>query len=152
MLSNSDACTALIKQFESCRLHSYIDQAGLWTIGWGHRTKLRDKLITQEQADDLLTIDIAKAVNTVTCLVSVPLTQNQFDALVSFAYNIGAQAFRDSTLLKLLNASHPNVADEFKRWVYVRKNGRMLISKGLVRRREAERVLFIGDVCSNSLS
>lgn len=112
-----------------------------WTIGWGHTGGILpgDK-ITEGEARDLFLRDAQEFVDSVNRAVTVPLTQNQFDALVSFAYNVGARAFESSTLLRLLNAGKGYMADaEFLKWN--KSAGTVVL--GLVRRRKAERDLFI---------
>jgi lysozyme len=130
-----------IKQWESCRLSAYLDNARVWTIGWGHTgpdVKMGTNW-TQAQADSMFQKDVALYEEAVNRGVQVKLTQNQFDALVSLAYNIGVQAFTDSTLLKLLNeGSYNGAADQFPRWDKV--HGKPLL--GLQRRRFAEMTLF----------
>jgi lysozyme len=133
----------LIKSFESCSLEPYRDPVKLWTIGWGHLCDDQDDPpapLTQEQADALLQADLAKFEQGIVELVKVPLTQHHFDALISLAFNIGLAAFKKSTLLKLLNEHRYGAAsDQFKRWT---KAGAKTLP-GLVRRREAERDLFL---------
>ena len=131
----------LIKQFEGCRLTAYKCPAGVLTIGYGHTGKdvHYQDVITKEQAEKLLKKDLMFFEMFVSRCVKVPLNQNQFDALVSFAYNIGITAFKNSTLLKLLNQfEYDKAADQFKRWKYA--NGKILL--GLARRRQAEEDLF----------
>lgn len=130
----------LIKGFEGCRLKAYKCAAGVWTIGYGHTNKVRpDDVITQQEADQLFDNDIIIYCSNVEKLVKVPLEQNQFDALVSFTYNIGINAFKSSTLLKLLNSGKYNEASqEFLRWN--KAGGRVL--EGLTRRRKEEKRLF----------
>lgn len=133
----------LIKQFESLALTTYLDAAGKLTVGWGHLVKPGETftILTPQQADDLLQKDVAWAEQAVNQLVKVPLTQNQFDALVDFTFNLGTGALRSSTLLKRLNEGNYTVAaDNFQRWVYAGGNQ----SAGLVRRRAAEWALFTG--------
>lgn len=138
----SEKGLALIKQFESLRLATYKDSVGIPTIGWGHtgpEVKMGQK-ITQEQAVGLLRADVAKFERAVGRVVRVVLNQNQFDALVSFSFNVGAQALEDSTLLKKLNAGDvQGAADHFPRW---NKAGGEVLA-GLTRRRAAERSLFL---------
>lgn len=144
---------ALIKRFEQCRLKAYAAtekerQRGIWTIGWGKTTGVREgDTCTQEQADEWFLDDLARFEDGVNRLVTVPLTQPQFDALVSFAYNVGldidedtkAEGLGDSTLLKLVNAGQFNAAaNEFGKWI--RQDGQIV--NGLVARREAEKTLF----------
>jgi GH24 family phage-related lysozyme (muramidase) len=133
----------LIKNFEGFRDTSYECQAGVWTIGYGTtgpEVKPNQK-ITKEEAERLLTEDIKYFEGVVSEALKTSINQNQFDALVSFTYNVGASAFRSSTLLKLLNnqASQSVVAAEFLKWV--KADGK--VSEGLKNRREKERQLFL---------
>jgi lysozyme len=103
---------------------------------------MRNVRITQEQADDLLTSELERLRGTLAQYIRVPVTEGQFVALIDFAYNCGEGALRRSTLLKLLNAGKTvNAAYEFKKWV--RAGGKEL--PGLVRRREAEEKIFLGE-------
>ena len=132
----------MIAGFEGRRLTSYQDQRGIWTIGDGHTGAdvVKGLVWTPQQADDALEADLAVAEHAVNANVSVPLTQNVFDALVSLTYNIGAKAFHDSTLLKMLNAGDKLVAAaQFLRWDHVNGNP----NTGLLHRRIAERDLFM---------
>ncbi|EEJ8283266.1 lysozyme [Salmonella enterica] len=131
----------LIKRFEELKLRAYKCPADIWTIGYGHTTGIEpDDVITEEQAILLLRQDIAKSERVVNQCVHVPLTQNQFDALTSFVFNLGVRRFRTSTLLKKLNAGdYDGASREFGRWVNVGSK----ILPGLIRRREAERMLFL---------
>ena len=136
----------LIAQFEGCYLQAYLCPANVWTIGIGTtiypngvKVKKGDKC-TLEQAHEYLAHDMIEFEKTVNDSVKVPLSQNQFDALVSLTYNIGQAAFGNSTLLKKLNAKdYQGAADQFLRW----NKGGGKVLKGLVRRREAERALFL---------
>lgn len=136
----SPACYALIKHFEGCRLTAYADSVGVWTIGYGHTKGVtRGQTITEAEADDLLRQDVAVAESGVRRNVKVPLTQGQFDALVSFVFNLGSEQLAESTLLRKLNASrYEEASAEFSRWVHA--GGVEL--PGLVKRRAAERALF----------
>lgn len=131
----------LIKEFEGLKLQAYKCPADIWTIGYGHTAGIGpDDVITEAQANSLLCQDVAASERAVNQYVHVPLTQNQFDALVSFVFNLGVGSFRTSTLLKKLNAGdYDGTAQEFGRWIHA--GGKAL--PGLVRRREAERVLFL---------
>lgn len=133
----------LIKGFEGCYLTGYKDIAGVPTVGYGTTGPdiVVGMKITQEQAEQMLRDDLRGFEQAVTNLVKVGLNQNEFDALVSFTYNVGANALRNSTLLKLLNdgADRSTVANEFLRWNKV--NGNSI--EGLTRRRKAERELFL---------
>lgn len=131
----------LIKHMEGLRLQAYQCSAGVWTVGYGHTADVRSgDVIDEAQAVLFLLEDIAESENAVTCLVKVPLKQNQFDALVSFVFNLGIGNFAASTLLRKLNAGdYTGAADEFLRWVHAGGN----FLPGLARRREAERSLFL---------
>ena len=131
----------LIKQFEGLRLEAYQCSAGVWTIGFGHTGSdvYKGLTITQEKAENLLKIDLTIHCNNISKLVKVKLNQNQFDALVSFEFNIGYGNLSSSTLLKLLNkGDYMGAANQFERWVYA--GGK--VSEGLKKRRKAEMSLF----------
>lgn len=131
----------LIKRFEGCRLQAYLCPAGVWTIGFGHTgTDVHEgKRITMEEAERLLRDDLAHFERRVQQLVTAPLTQGQFDALVSFAFNVGLGAFERSTLLKKLNAEdYRGAAAQFSVWT--KAGGRDL--PGLIRRRREEKAMF----------
>ncbi len=131
----------LIKEFEGCRLTAYKCPAGVYTIGYGHTDGVKYGMtITQKQADEYLKEDLKRFENGVNNLVKVTLSQGQFDALVSFAFNCGVSALKTSTLLKLLNqGKYDKAAEEFDKWVYA---GRIKVH-GLVRRRKAEKEMFL---------
>lgn len=142
---------ALIKPFEAPGgvpvLVGYLCPAGIPTNGWGHtgpevRVGVAISLaqaITNYRSDKAL-----KAANPINRLVTVPLTQNQFDALGSLVFNIGAGNFQSSTLLRLLNqADYEGAADQFLVWNKGRVNGVLTVLNGLVTRRAAERALFL---------
>jgi lysozyme len=138
----SETCIAFIKQFEGLRLDAYQCSAGVWTIGYGHTGKgvVPGVRIDEAEAEALLRYDVEKFERGVAELVTVPLSQNQFDALVCFAFNLGLGALRSSTLLRKLNDMDKlGAAEEFLRWVYA--GGKKL--KGLETRRQAERALFL---------
>ncbi|NJL51409.1 MAG: lysozyme [Hydrococcus sp. SU_1_0] len=139
--SLSPAGLDLIKGFEGLRLNAYQCSAGKWTIGYGHtKTAKSGQCITHSQALRLLTEDVAQFEQAVRTTVQVPLTQNQFDALVSFCYNVGSTAFRNSHLVSALNRGYYSMAaKELYRWVFA---GKVKIP-GLVRRREQEYALFM---------
>ena len=140
--------TALLVQHEDRRLDAYRDQAGYWTIGVGHLVTRdpnapKPKSITAEECDRLLAVDIARHAPIVERAVKVPLSDNQWCALVSLAFNIPA-VFSDSTLLRKLNAGdYQGAADEFPKWNKVRVNGKLVPSAGLTSRRADERALFL---------
>jgi lysozyme len=131
-----------IKTAEGLRLTAYKDGGGVWTIGYGHTgADVREGLtIPLSEAERLLTRDLRVAEGHVNEAVKVKLTQNQFDALVSFVYNVGGGAFRSSTLLKLLNAGdYEGAANQLPRWN--KDNGKVV--NGLTNRRHEERELFL---------
>jgi len=148
MMQISPRGLKLIADFEGLRLNAYPDPGTgnePWTIGYGTtvypdgRKVKKGDVITQVQALDYLKQDVKKFATSVNQLVSVPLNQNRFDALVSFTYNLGASALARSSLLRKLNArEYEAAAAEFDKWVYA--GGRIL--PGLVNRRKAERDLF----------
>ena len=146
-MKTSQSGIDLIKQFEGFRAKPYLCSAGVPTIGYGTtvypngiKVKLSDQKITQQLAETFLQHHVNVIEKNVLSLVKVPLKQNQFDALVSFSYNVGVGAFGDSTLLKLLNAGDIDGASkQFERW---NKTGGK-VSNGLTRRRNAEKALFL---------
>jgi lysozyme len=135
----------LIKEFEGLRLEAYDDGVGIQTIGYGTikypnglRVKRGDK-ITLSQAEEYLKNDLKWAVETVNKVIKVPINQNQFDAMVSLVYNIGATAFTSSTLARKLNQKdYKGASEQFLVW---NKAGGKVMN-GLVRRRQAEKKLF----------
>lgn len=134
----------IIKEHEGLRLEAYLCPAGVWTIGYGHTGSdvWPGLVITKEWAEWLLEEDLKRFEANVSGYVKVDLTQDQFDALVSFTYNVGAEAFKNSTLLKKLNAEdYEGAANEFPRWN--KSKGKVL--GGLVKRRNEERKLFLGE-------
>ncbi|MBV6820372.1 lysozyme [Rahnella sp. PD12R] len=142
-LSTGAKGVALIKTFEGLRLEKYQDVVGKWTIGYGHLILPDESFsaaIPEAQADALLRQDLGISEKAVNQYVIVPLTQNQFDALVSFTFNLGVGNLKSSTLLRVLNArQYQDAANEFLRWD---KAGGKQVA-GLTRRRTAERALFI---------
>ncbi|HEU0184897.1 MAG TPA: lysozyme [Blastocatellia bacterium] len=138
----------LIKRFEGLRLEVYLDTVGIKTAGYGTTGHGVAEMtvgapITQAQADAWIAEDARAFESAVNAFVKVPLNQNQFDALVSFVYNLGANALKSSTLLRLLNVGAAEAAaEEFLKWT--KAGGRRL--PGLVKRRSAERELFLSAV------
>jgi lysozyme len=135
----------IIGSSESFSLEAYLDDAYVWTIGWG-TTRIDGKpvkdgdVITKEKAVECVYKDIDEFEAAINKYVKVSLSDNQFSSLVSLVYNIGTERFRTSTLLKKLNAGdYDGAADEFDRWIYSR--GR--IFNGLITRREREKELFL---------
>lgn len=136
---------AFLSQREGRHSRAYLDSAGLWTIGVGHLIKpdeehLRTAELSDAEIDALLRQDVEIAERSVNANVQRRITQNQFDALVSFVFNVGAAAFAESTLLKLLNdrAQPAAISAQFKRW---NQAGGKVVS-GLVKRRNLEAALF----------
>ncbi len=132
----------LIKSFEGLELKAYKDSVGVLTVGYGSTGPhvYEGLVITEEQAEAMLKSDVSRFERGVTELVKVPLNQNQFDALVSFSFNLGLGNLKSSTLLRKLNASdYSGAANEFLRWN--KAGGKVL--NGLTRRREAEKKLFL---------
>lgn len=133
----------LIKHFESCKLTAYQDSVGIWTIGWGHTGSVKKGDIwTQGEADNILLNDLDKFEGYVNQYVKVPLTQNQFDALVSWTFNLGPGNLKSSTMLTKLNEKkYDEVPSQMKRWN--KAGGKVL--RGLERRRNAEAAMFSGE-------
>lgn len=135
----------LIQQFEGCKLTAYLCPAGVWTIGWGSTGLGIAKGVTwtQAEADERYKKDMTAFKAGVKKLVTVPVNNNQLEALTSFAYNLGLGALKGSTLLKYLNAgNYQAAANQFLRWD--KAGGKVLA--GLTRRRTAERNLFLSGV------
>jgi lysozyme len=131
----------LIKKYESLRLDVYRDVVGLLTVGYGHRTDLSiGTHITEDSANKLFDSDIAKFEAAVSDMLESEITSNQFSAIVSLAYNVGAAKIAKSTLIRKLNSGDiEGAAEEFLRWD---KAGSRAVA-GLTRRRKAERLLFL---------
>ena len=147
----SPKCLSLIEEFECGGnfrdfLTAYKCPAGKWTIGMGTTRYpnggpvLPGDRITEQQAYEYLTYDLAAAESAVTRLVDYPILQHQFDALVSFTYNLGVLAFQNSTLRKIINVdgNDPNIEKQFRRWIMVA--GKPV--PGLIRRRQSEAWLY----------
>ena len=133
---------ALIKKFEGCELEAYKCAAGVWTIGYGSTKSVKEgDTINQEEADNLLLHEMEEYEGYINNMVTVDLKQNEFDALVSWVFNLGPANLKASTLLKVLNAKdYEGVPAQIKRWN--KAGGKVL--QGLIRRREAESLLFEG--------
>jgi len=152
-MSVNQATIDLIKRFEGCKLTAYQDIVGVYTIGFGTTaaaglgiTPVKGMTITQDRAEDLLRMGVDKFAATVDALITAKVNANQFGACVSLAYNIGPNAFAKSTVLRELNANNMDkAAHAFQMW---NKAGGV-VSKGLVRRREAERQLFLTPVAAD---
>tara|TARA_B100000287_G_scaffold285752_1_gene269397 strand:- start:209 stop:634 length:426 start_codon:yes stop_codon:yes gene_type:complete len=131
----------LIKHFEGCELEAYKCPAGVWTIGYGHIKGVKEGMkITEMQAEEMLKSELHEYEGYINDYVTVPLNQNQFDAMVSWVYNLGGGNLRASTLLKVLNAGdYDGVPAQMLRWN--KAGGKVL--EGLTRRRQAEADLFV---------
>ena len=130
----------LIKHFEGCETEAYKCPAGVWTIGYGHIKGVQEgQVITETQAHEMLVEELKEYENYILNAVEVDLNQNQFDAMVSWVYNLGPTNLKSSTLLKELNSKNYNAAaQEITKW---NKAGGKVLT-GLVKRREAEASLF----------
>lgn len=155
MLSSKKAssnCISLIKSFEGCSLQAYPDPGtggAPWTIGYGacfinNRPVHPKETISLEKAEQLLIEEVRDIERDIKGFITVPLSQNQYDSIISFVYNCGVYAFKESTLLKLLNQKeYHKAANEFLRWV---KGGNGHPLPGLIRRRQAEKKLFLDSI------
>tara|TARA_X000001036_G_scaffold380859_1_gene372539 strand:+ start:2244 stop:2669 length:426 start_codon:yes stop_codon:yes gene_type:complete len=130
----------LIKHFEGCELEAYKCPAGVWTIGYGHIKGVKEGMtITEQQAEEMLKSELNEYEGYINNLVTAELNQNQFDAMVSWVYNLGGGNLKASTLLKVLNAGdYAGVPAQMMRWN--KAGGKVL--EGLTRRRQAEADLF----------
>jgi lysozyme len=146
-MTASDKSLNIIKQFEGLSLKAYICPAGIPTIGYGS-TRWPDgikvqmgQVITMEQADLLLKFEVMRISERIP---SLPINQNQFDALVSFTYNVGIGNLISSTLLKIVkkDSNDPTIRNEFMKWVKITVNGQKKTLNGLVKRRTAEADLY----------
>jgi lysozyme len=143
----SDEGLELIKHFEGCELEAYKCAAGVWTIGYGHTKDIQegDKW-SQDKADFMLWRELEEEYEKyVHDYVHVPLNQSQFDALVSWTYNLGPANLKASTMLKKLNnGEYEEVPAQMARWNKATVNGKRTVLEGLTRRRKAEGQLFEG--------
>ncbi len=133
----------LIKQFEGLRLEAYLCPAGIWTIGYGHTSDVSpNSFITIQEADEYLHRDVA-AIEMQLNKLNLSLRQCQWDAIVSFVFNVGIGNFKASTLLAKIriNPDDNSIIDEFLRWVYA--NGKVM--RGLQKRRLTEMKLYFSD-------
>lgn len=138
----SDEGISLVKKFEGCKLEAYQCAAGVWTIGYGSTHGVQEGDVwSQEKAEVMLIDELEEYGKYVEELVTLPLNQCQFDALASWTFNLGPSNLRSSTMLKVLNSGdYEGVPNQIKRWNKV--NGQ--VNDGLIRRREAEALLFEG--------
>ena len=130
----------LIKHFEGCETAAYKCPAGVWTIGYGHIKGVQEgDVITETQAHEMLVEELSEYENYIHDLVECPLNQNQFDALVSWVFNLGSGNLASSTLLRVLNSGeYKGVPEQIMRW---NKAGGKVLA-GLTKRRQAEAELF----------
>jgi lysozyme len=141
---------AFIEAWEDCVLRPYQDASGRWTVGWGETgphvdvlAEMPDATITRYEADAWFLMQLDKRRDAILDMVRVPIDPQHLDALLSFAYNLGVDALRGSTLLRLLNRGlFMPAADEFEKWDNVRINGVLTPNRGLLRRRLGERSIF----------
>lgn len=140
-----DYTGTITQTFEGYSLIRYQDGGGVWTIGRGHLWHPGDELTcTVPQVELWFSADMAKCAHAVNDLVSVELTQGQFNALCDFVFNLGIGALESSTLLKLINAGELQEASkQFVAWDHIRVDGELRISEGLLRRRTAETTMFL---------
>jgi|TARA_B110000977_G_C10938413_1_gene439860 lysozyme len=133
---------SLIKKFEGCELEAYKCAAGVWTIGYGSTKGVKEgDTLTEEETDNLLLHEMDEYEGYVLEAVEMPLSQHQFDAIVSWTFNLGPSNLKASTMLKVLNkGNYEDVPAQIKRWN--KAGGKVL--EGLIRRREAEALLFEG--------
>ena len=152
--SVSEAGVSLVKKFEGLHkvttegdVRAYRCPAGRWTIGWGHCKGVKSGMrATVEECEKFLQEDLNEAGNVVTRFVNVPLTQQQYDALASFVFNLGSGNFQSSSLLKKLNQGlYDDIPEQIMRWNKARVEGELKALKGLTRRRTAEAALFSMD-------
>lgn len=132
----------LIRGFEGLELSAYLDQGNVCTVGYGHTGPdvYLGRIVNEDEAEALLESDIAKAERALNSLLTVQLTQNEYDALVSFVFNVGVPKFQASTLLALLNKSdREGAAENILLWHHVHKED----NKGLMARRQQECDLFL---------
>ena len=147
-----------IKQWEGCELRAYVDIAGVATIGYGHTATvtLRDvregRVISQETAEEIVKGDLKRFVDAVSLSTKTQINQNQFDAFVSLAFNIGVSAFLTSTTLRRFKAGDvEGAAKAMTWWNKVTQNGKLVVSRGLKRRRAAEKKLFLTPVIEDRI-
>lgn len=141
-LTTSERGKEFITVAEGVRYRAYLDTGGVWTIGVGHTGPevVQGLQANKVQVQQWLTEDLKEAEDAIYRLVKVPLTQNQFDALASFVFNIGETQFESSTMLRKLNeGDYQGAANQFPRWVY--DNGKQ--QPGLVKRRYGEKSMFL---------
>ena len=150
-MKTSAAGIAFLKMWEGFSPRAYQDVAGVWTIGYGHTEGFRTgrfaegSSLSESAGEALLREDLAPREAAIGALVAVSLNQNEFDALVSFVFNVGVGGFRRSSVRRRLNeGARIGAGDAFLLWNKARIGGRLREVRGLTRRRHAERALFLG--------
>lgn len=140
-----------IKGWEQLRLTPYQDSAGKWTVGWGHRLYgAIPSSISEQQAEDYFLGDIDQIADTID-FFNLPLSQQQFDALTSFAFNAGTPALKGSTLMKKVKLGDISGAgEEFEKWDHETVDGVLKENEGLKKRRIAERDIFLNGIYDSS--
>ncbi len=135
---------ALVQRWEGLFFKAYRDQAGVWTIGWGHTGGvMRGDVVTRMQADQLLILDLSDAAGEVAARAPAS-TNNQFDAMVSLTFNIGKYGFRSSTVLRKYKLGDlVGASDAFLLWDKIHVDGQLVFSQGLLNRRRDEQALFL---------
>lgn len=142
-MRTSEKGIEFIKLSEGLLLEAYQDSGGVWTIGYGHTKGVKKgDQITEFMATEYLKDDLRNSEQAVSLYVTSKINQNQFDALVSFTFNLGPGNLKSSTLLKRVNAdpNDPDIERQFKRWIYCKG----VVLKGLVKRREREAAIYFG--------
>jgi lysozyme len=138
----SSAGLSMLTGFENDELTAYLDEAGVWTVGFGHTPAHEGQTITREEAEELLDADLLAAETTV-CQSAKNANDNQYAAMVSLCYNIGNTGFRSSTVLREHNAgNYAAAAKAFLMWDKITKDGRLVDSAGLLNRRKTEMALY----------
>jgi len=154
LMAPDNNCFEFIKNKEGLRLKAYQDSAGIWTIGYGNiiyenqKPVRKGDVITQQTADGLIEREILlRSAKVNAALGNVRVNQNQFNALVSFAYNVGTGALLSSTLLKRVRANpvDPRIRSAFMMWNKAHINGKLIAVKGLTKRRAEEADLYFSE-------
>lgn len=141
-MKTSDLAISKIQEFEGCRLSAYQDSVGVWTIGYGHTKNVKPgDVCTPEQAKEYLIQDISLCEAGISRLIHFSVTQGQFDALVSFTFNLGLHTLATSSLLSyMIHGCNTKASEEFEKWCHAGKE----ILPGLLKRRQWEKGRFLG--------
>ncbi len=146
-LATTDEVVSIIKDHEGLRLEAYRGSSGAWLIGYGHGGEgiAQGMRITAAEADALLRADLAVIEDSIKGVVTVPINADELSAMVDLAYNISTGAFRESTVLRELNAGNrAAAADAFLLWDKMTLNGQLVVDPVLAERRKTERAIFLG--------